>query len=107
GLASVGLAHHPFSSEFDASKPVTITGTVSRIEWTAPHVYVFMDSKDVNGKTASWKLEGANPNTLEGNGWKSAMLKKGDRITAMAFRAMDGSNLVSARSIKLANGRTL
>src|SRR6266481_3670024 len=109
GLAALPLpllAHHPFSSEFDANKPVTLTGTVTSVEWKAPHVNVMMEAKDDTGKTVSWKLEGATPGTLQKHGWKSTTLQKGSQITAMAYRALDGSNTVSARSVTLPDGRT-
>ena len=107
GSVSIGLAHHPFSGEFDANKPVTLTGTVTSVEWNAPHTYIHMDATDASGKAVSWKLEGATSSTLEQHGWARTMVKKGDRITAMAYRALDGSNTGSARSITLANGRTM
>jgi LPXTG-motif cell wall-anchored protein len=107
GSVSVGWAHHPFSSEYDANKPVTLTGTVSSVSWSDPHVHISMDAKDANGANATWTLEGASPGTLEKSGWKSTTLKQGDQITAMAYRSLDGSNTVSARTITLPNGRNM
>lgn len=110
GLAAVSLpvlAHHPFSSEFDSNKPVTLTGSVTNVDWSAPHVNITADVKDTGGKITSWKFEGANPDTLTPRGWSATTVKKGDTITFRAYRASDGSNFASARSVTLANGRTM
>ena len=110
GLAAVSLpilAHHPFSSEFDANKPVTLTGTVTAVDWNAPHVNISADVKNASGQATNWKFEGANPDTLTPNGWNSITVKKGDTVTFHAYRAKDGSNFASARSVTLANGRTM
>src|SRR6476660_4665378 len=77
GLAALPLpllAHQQFSSEFDANKPVTLTGTVTSVDWSDPHVNVFMDVAGVNGRTENWKLEGASNKTLERNGWTRTMI---------------------------------
>jgi len=107
GSVSIALAHHPFSSEYDANKPVTLTGTVSSVDWKMPHVNVKMNAPDDSGKNMTWTLEGANPGTLESKGWKSTTIKAGDRITAKGYRALDGSTTISARSVSLPNGRTM
>ena len=99
GLAAVSLpilAHHPFSSEFDANKPVTLTGIVTNVDWNAPHVNISADVKNASGQTTNWKFEGANPGSLSPNGWSSNTVKKGDAVTFHAYRAKDGSNFASA-----------
>ena len=104
-LASPGFAHHPFSVEFDASQPITLTGTVTKIEWMNPHTYFYLDVKDSSsGKVANWKLETASPAELTRHGWKRDEVKLGDQLTVQAYRARDGSNLANARMITLPNG---
>lgn len=99
------LAHHSFAAEYDASKPVELHGTVSKLEWTNPHARIYLDVKDANGKVTTWNLELASPNVLARNGWTRHSLKEGDVITVQGSRAKDGDNLANARSVVLADGR--
>jgi len=107
GSVSIALAHHPFSSEYDANKPVTLTGTVSSVDWKTPHVNVKIDAPDDSGKNMTWTLEGASSTALESKGWNRTAIKTGDRITVKGYRALDGSTMVSARSVSLPSGRTM
>jgi hypothetical protein len=104
---SIVLAHHAFSSEFDANKTVTLTGKVDSVDWKSPHVRIQIDAEQPGEKTTDWQLEGADPSTLEKHGWSSTTIKKGDRITAKGYGALDGSKLISARTITLASGRNM
>lgn len=80
-FAAPVLAHHSFGAEYDASKPVTLTGVLTKIEWTNPHSFIYIDVMD-KGVVANWKLEGYPPNVLYRNGWKKDVtMKPGDRIT--------------------------
>ena len=73
------LAHHSFSAEFDNSKPVNLQGTVTKVDWLNPHIWIYLDVKDEKtGAVASWQCEGGPPNTLTRNGWTKDALKKGD-----------------------------
>src|SRR5215471_12988328 len=75
------LAHHSFAAEYDSNKPVTLKGTISKVEWTNPHARFYVDVKDDNGKVITWNLELASPNVLVRNGWGRNTLKVGDQVT--------------------------
>ena len=98
-------AHHSFAAEFDASKPVTLTGTVSKVAWTNPHAHVLLDVTGQGGKVTSWDLELGSPNALIRRGWLRSTLKPGDLITVVGYLAKDGSDNANARSITLSDGR--
>ena len=99
------LAHHSFAAEYDANKPITITGTVTKLEWMNPHARFYVDVKGTDGKVASWNFElGAIPVLLK-QGWRKDSLKVGDQVTVDGSRAKDGSMSANARSVKLADGR--
>jgi len=99
------MAHHSFAAEYDSSKPVTLKGTVTKVEWTNPHARFYVDVKDENGKVTNWNLELASPNVLTMNGWTRHSLKEGDQITVQGAQAKDGANLANARSVVLADGK--
>jgi hypothetical protein len=85
------LAHHSFAAEFDINQPVTLKGVITKVEWFNPHVYIYVDVQDANGKTVNWSVEGGPPNTLYRQGWRKDSLKPGDVVTIDAYRAKDGS----------------
>ena len=99
------LAHHSFAAEYDSNKPVTLTGTVSKVEWTNPHARFYVDVQDDSGKVITWNLELASPNVLVRNGWGRNTVKVGDAVTVSGSMAKDGANLANARSVVLADGR--
>ncbi len=99
------LAHHSFAAEYDASKPVDLKGTVTKVEWTNPHARFYLDVKDENGKVTNWNFELASPNVLSRNGWTRHSLKEGDVVEVKGSMAKDGSNLANARTVVLADGR--
>ena len=102
------LAHHSFAAEFDADKPITLTGGVTKIEWTNPHTYFFIDVVDQKtGKVTNWGLEMGSPNGLMRQGWSRNSLKVGDVVTVEGSRAKDGSNTANARAVSLASGQRL
>jgi hypothetical protein len=102
------LAHHSFGAEYDVNKPITLTGALTKIEWTNPHSFIYIDAKDDKGKVANWKLEGYPPNVLYRNGWKKDVtMKVGDRITVSGWRARDGSNVAHSREITLPSGKRM
>jgi hypothetical protein len=100
-------AHHPFSAEYDANKPVTMTGTVTKVEWENPHAHIYMDVKSDNGETTNWTMELGNPQKLQNMGWKKDMVKMGDQITVQGWKARDGSNRANAKTVTLADGKKM
>jgi DNA/RNA endonuclease YhcR with UshA esterase domain len=99
------LAHHSFAAEYDASKPVNLKGTVTKVEWTNPHARFYVDVKDEKGNVQNWNFELASPNVLSRNGWTRHSLKEGDVIEVQGSMAKDGSFLANARTVTLADGR--
>jgi len=106
-LATAVAGHHSFAAEYDASKPIVLKGVVIRVEWMNPHAHFFVDVKDESGKITSWDLETGSPNALVRAGWNRDSLKVGDEVTVFAFRAKDGSTLANARTVRLADGRSV
>jgi len=99
--AAPAVAHHSFAAEYDAAKPIKLTGTVTKIEWTNPHCYFYVDVKNESGKVETWALELGNPNALLRNGWTPKSVKIGDEVSVEGTRAKDGSLLGNARSMIL------
>jgi len=105
-LAPAGaLAHHSFAAEYDVKKPVTLKGTVSKVEWTNPHARFYIDVKDDSGAVTTWNLELASPNVLVRNGWTRHTLNVGDQIIVEGAQAKDGSQMANARTVTLADGK--
>lgn len=99
------LAHHAFSAEYDRTKPVKVTGTVSKVEWLNPHVWFYVDVKDDTGKITTWGFSGGPPGMLQRSGITKDALKVGDVITVEGFRAKDNSTNGSGGSVTFADGR--
>jgi hypothetical protein len=97
------VAHHSYTAEYDVNARVTLTGRVTKIEWTNPHVHVYLDAADGSGHV-SWNIEMGSPNGLTGKGWTRKTMKVGDTVTVDGSRAKDGSNAANARSIVLPSG---
>lgn len=98
------LAHHSFAAEFDDAQKVMLKGSVVKIEWQNPHIWLYLDVKDESGKDVRWQCEGGPPNTLTRNGWTKDALQPGDTVTIDGRRAKDGTNTCNARSVVLPNG---
>jgi hypothetical protein len=105
--AAPTFAHHSVSAEFDVSRHITYSGVITRVEWSNPHIYFYVDVKGAADKVTNWAFEGGGPNTLARAGWLRDTLKVGDRVTVVAFPARDGANVASAQKVTLGNGRTV
>lgn len=101
------MAHHSFAAEFDSDKPVTVTGTVTKVDWINPHARLYVDVKEADGKISHWECELGSPNTLMHKGWTRNSLKPGDEISVSGLRAKDGDKVASAREVKLASGKKI
>ena len=100
-------AHHSFAAEYDANQPVKVTGVVTRIDWTNPHIWFFVDVKDPQGKTANWGFSGAPPGVLQRRGITKSEIKIGDVVVVEGFRARDGSNNGTGGRVTFTDGRTV
>ena len=105
--AASASAHHSFAAEYDGKKPATLTGTVTKVEWTNPHVHFYMDIKDPAGAATEWEFTMGAVNGLFRRGWTKEMLKPGDTVTVDGYLARDGSHLANARMVKLRDGRRM
>jgi hypothetical protein len=107
-LAGVPVySHHAFSGEFDASKPITLEGVVTRIDWENPHVYFYVDVAEPDGTVVKWKCETRGPKGLESRGWKRDSLKPGDKVVVKGAPARNGSHFADGRQVTLSDGRKI
>jgi hypothetical protein len=97
------LAHHSFSAEYDSKKPVTLKGTVTKVDWMNPHVYFYLDVEDDGGNVSSWALEMGPPNGLQRAGWSRNTMKVGDVVVVEGTLAKDGAKQANARSVTMAS----
>lgn len=102
-------AHHSFPAQYDAAKPITLKGTITKVEWSNPHIFIYLDVPDAKtGEVVNWALELGGPNTLLRLGWKRDSLKNGDNITVDGSLARDGSHLMNAKTIVMdKTGKTM
>jgi hypothetical protein len=105
--AACASAHHAFTAEFDATKPVKLQGTVTRMEWINPHAWIHIDVKNPDGTVTSWMVEGGSPNTLLRNGVTKASVTAGMEIIVDGYKAKDGTNRANGRDITLPDGKKL
>src|SRR5207302_7550029 len=101
-------AHHSFAAEYDGNQPVTVSGTIAKIEWTNPHIHFYVDVKGASGAVTQWKFEGYPPNMLVRQGWKrDVTMKPGDAVTVFAWKARDEPRLAAARDVTFSSGDKL
>ena len=103
--SAIALAHHAYTAEFDTTKPVKVTGTVSKLEWSNPHIWIYLDVKDEQGKVTNWGFSASPPGMLLRRGITKNSLKIGDVLTISGHRAKDGSNNASGNIVTTADGR--
>jgi hypothetical protein len=99
------LAHHAFAAEFDRKKPITLVGTLSKVEWVNPHTWFHIAVTDAKGKVVTWRVEGGAPNQLMRRGWNRDSIKLGDKVTVEGFAARSGEPIANATQIKAQDGR--
>ena len=99
------IAHHAFAAEYDKDKPVKVKGVVTKVEWTNPHIWFFVDVKDENGKVTNWGFSGGPPGMLQRRGITKEVLKPGDVVVVEGFQAKDASNNASGNSVTFENGK--
>ena len=100
-------AHHSFSAIFDSAKPVTLTGTVTRIEWMNPHTWIYLDVKNDDGRVENWAFEMGSPNRLMRYGWNQESLPTGTTVTITGSQARDGSMKAAVDTVTLPGGKRL
>lgn len=101
------LAHHAFSNEFDETKPITLEGVVTRIDWENPHVHYYVDVAQADGTVVNWSCETGGPNRLARRGWTHDTLKPGDRVIVHGFPAKDASHSADGRKVTFADGQPI
>jgi hypothetical protein len=101
------VAHHAFSAEFDATKPLKLEGAITEVEWINPHTWIHIQTKSADGKTEEWMIEGGTPNTLLRRGFSEDSLKVGTVIKIDGYQAKDGTNKANGRDLTLPDGRKL
>ena len=104
---SVPLFAHHSASSYDVDHPVTLKGVIGNVEWTNPHVFIFLNVKDDSGNVDEWRVEGNSPNMLTRVGWKKEMIKTGDSLTVIGAPAKNGAKILRLNSVLLANGQKL
>jgi hypothetical protein len=103
---TAAFAHHPFA-EFDRTRPVTLTGRVTLVEWQSPHVYAYLDVKDAEGRIFNWKVEMGSPDALDKEGWNQMSVKPGDHVTIKGWRGKTNRTLAYADSFTLPGGNAI
>ena len=106
-LTAPASAHHAFSTEFDAKQPITLKGTISRVEWINPHAFIHLDVKGADGTVVEWMIEAGSPNTLVRRGMTRDSIPTGTEVVVFGYRHRNGSNTANGRDVTLPDGRRL
>lgn len=106
-FSGISAAHHSFVAQFDPARLVTMAGEVTKLEWTNPHAFFYLDVEDADGNVTNWAFELGSPNTLIRYRWGRETVQVGDQITVEGYLARDGSNLANAKTVTFADGRVV
>ena len=107
GAAAPALAHHSLQSEYDINQSITLKGTVTKVDWVNPHVYVYLDVKDASGKVTAWSLSSLSPGAARRAGVTRANFGQGQVVTVLAYHSKDGSNFGFMRRMTFADGHSV
>jgi hypothetical protein len=105
--ATAAFSHHSFAAEYDANKPITIKGTITKIDLVNPHSWLYLDVKDSEGKVVNWAVEMGSPNNLIRRGINKNSVPVGTEVTVEGYRAKDGTPTANGTSIKMPDGKRL